>query len=80
LGRRQGDTRDVFAAGFAGGACGVFAAAVAYALIRTVEWPLGAWSTSAAAIGVLWTAIGAALAAISMRLIPYRPEPPEGTV
>jgi hypothetical protein len=79
LGRRQGDSRDVFAAGFAAGASGLFAAAVVYALIRSVEWPLGAWSTSPAAIGVLWAAIGAGLAAISIRVIPYRPEPPEST-
>ena len=72
LARRQGERRDLLSAGFAGGVLGLLTAAVVYAVIRSVERPLGSWSASLWAVGLLWAAIGAVIAGVSTLLIPYR--------
>jgi drug/metabolite transporter (DMT)-like permease len=69
-GARSGDRSVVVPAGFAGGLTGLFAAAIGYALIKSVESLLGSWSTSLPAVLVLWALIGAAIAALSWLLHP----------
>jgi hypothetical protein len=56
----------------AAGLLGVMAAALIHALVRTVEAPLGAWSSSFWAIGLVWAALGAAVAAGSCVVVPIR--------
>jgi hypothetical protein len=53
------------------------AAAVGYAVIRSVEMVLGPWSSSIGAVALLWGAIGAALAIGSTLLIPHHRDEPE---
>ena len=79
LGRRQGERGDLLAAGFAGGLLGILTAAVVYAVIRSIELPLGSWSSSLWAVGLLWAVIGAALAGVSILFIPYRADTTEAT-
>jgi hypothetical protein len=74
LGRRYGDPRDLIAAGFAGGSLGLLLAAVVFAAIRSVERPLGAWAASPWAVLLLWAAIGAVVARLSIWIFPYRPD------
>ncbi len=70
----EGDRRDLLASSFAGGLFGLLAAAVAYALIRSVELPLGGWSSSLGAVELVWAVMGAAFAGISIIFIPYHPD------
>ncbi len=72
--RTESDWRDLVSATFAGGLFGLLIAAVDYALIRSVELPLGPWSSSLVAVEVVWAVLGAALAGLSCLLIPYNPE------
>jgi hypothetical protein len=72
MGRRQGDRRDLLPSGFAGGLFGLLIAAVVHAAIRSVERTLGVGSSSVWAVGLLWAAIGAAVAGVSILWIPYR--------
>jgi hypothetical protein len=74
---RRGEWRDLPAAGFAGGALGMLAAAVAFAVIQSAEGVLGSWSSSFWAVVLLWGAIGALLALISSVLIPHQSNDPE---
>jgi hypothetical protein len=71
-GQKKGDRRDVLASGFAGALLGMIAAAVGYAAIRTVELPLRFMTVSFWTVELLWAALGAALAALSIVLIPQR--------
>ena len=55
------------------GACfGVLAAALLHAVVRAVERPIGDWSTSFVAVGLLWAALGAAIAGLSSLILPFR--------
>ena len=80
LARPRGDRRwpDTLVATIAGGLFGIVVATVYYALIRTAESPLAAWSPSLIAIEFLWGLIGASLAALSCILVPYRSDRLEG--
>jgi hypothetical protein len=73
LGQRsaEGGPPDAVATGAASGLFGILAAAVLYALVRTVERPLGDWSSSPWVVGLLWAAIGAAVAGITGLLVPF---------
>ena len=51
---------------------GMLAAALLHALVRAVERPLGDWSTSFVAVGLLWAALGAAVAGLSSLILPFR--------
>ncbi len=75
--RNESDWRDLVSGTFAGGLFGLLIAAVGYALIRSVELPLGPWSSSLVAVEMVWAVLGAALAGLSCLLIPYSPEPRE---
>ncbi len=70
----EGDGRDLLASSFAGGLFGLLSAAVIYALIQSVEVPLGGWSSSLWAVELLWAVMGAAFAGISCLFIPSRPD------
>lgn len=59
--------------GFAGALVGVFAAAVGFAFIESVESALLGGHRSAPASLALWALLGAALAGLSWRLLPARP-------
>ena len=61
LASRRGEWRDLPAAGFAGGALGLLAAAVGFAVIQSAERVLGSRSSSFWAVVLLWGAIGALL-------------------
>jgi len=74
---RRGEWRDLPAAGFAGGALGLLAAAVGFAIIQTTESVLGSWSSSVWAVVLLWGATGALLALVSTVLIPHHSKDPE---
>jgi hypothetical protein len=75
--RRGDDQRDLAAPGVAGAAFGILVAGVWFAIIQSVERALGSWSTSIWAVGLCWGLFGAALAAISMFLVPHRSDGPE---
>jgi hypothetical protein len=79
LGRRQGERRDLLSTGFAGGLFGLLSAALVYAAIRSVEHLLGNWSASLWAVGLLWAAIGAAIAGASILLLPHRSDDAEAS-
>jgi hypothetical protein len=72
LANGSGERRDFPAAGFAGGALGLLAAAVWFAAVSSVERVLGPWSTSIGAIAFLWGVVGAAVAILTILLIPHR--------
>ena len=74
---RRGERRDLPAAGFAGAAIGLLAAAVWFAVVQSVERVLGTRAASIWAVGLLWGAIGALLALLSTFLIPHRRDEPE---
>ena len=77
--RRSGEVsvRDLPASAFAGGLFGLLAAALTYASIRSVELPLGGWSSSLWLAELVWVLIGAGLAGLSYVFIPYRRDPSE---
>jgi hypothetical protein len=79
LARPRGEAgwRDTLTSAFAGGLFGLLIAAVVYALIRSVEMPLGGWSSSLLAVELLWAGLGGALAGLSCLVIPHRPDPVE---
>jgi hypothetical protein len=54
LARATGERRDLPAAGFAGGALGLLAAAVWFAAVSSVERALGSWASSIGAVALLW--------------------------
>jgi hypothetical protein len=68
--RADGNPLDAASAGVAAGLLGILAAAVLHALVRTVERPLGEWSSSPWAVGLLWAAIGAAVAGLTCLFLP----------
>jgi FHA domain len=72
LASRRGERRDYPAAGFAGGAIGLLASALWFALLQSVERLLGPWATSIVAVALLWGLIGAALALLSIVVVPHR--------
>ncbi len=69
----HGDRGDLIAAGFAGGVLGLLSAAGWFAVVQTAERVLGAWAASLWAVALLWAAIGALAAVLSIFLVPYRP-------
>jgi hypothetical protein len=68
----RGERRDLPAAGFAGAAIGLLAAALFFAFVQTVERALGSRSTSIWALVLLWGSLGALLGLVSTFLAPYR--------
>jgi len=66
---RRGGRREVPTGAFAGGLAGVLLAAGLVAACRSVEPVLGPWASSAPAVGLLWAAIGAGLAALSTLIV-----------
>jgi hypothetical protein len=68
----RGERSDLPAAGFAGGAIGLLAAALCFAFVQSVERVLATGFHSIWAVGLLWGAVGILLALISMLLFPYR--------
>jgi hypothetical protein len=70
--RRDGGPLDAATSGVAAGLVGVLAAAVIDALVKTVERPLGDWSSSLWAVALLWAVAGAVIAGLSCLVIPYR--------
>ncbi len=69
--RSEGHSLDAAATGAASGLFGILAAAVLYALVRTVERPLGDWSSSAWVVVLLWAVLGAAIAGLTGVLAPF---------
>ncbi len=74
---REGNWGDLPASAFTGGLFGLLAAAVIYAAIRSVELPLGSWTSSLWVVELLWALIGAGLACLSHLFIPYHAKSPE---
>jgi hypothetical protein len=72
LASQRGEPRDYPAAGFAGGALGLLASALWFALLQSVERVLGSWATSIWAVGLLWGALGTLLALVSLFVAPHR--------
>lgn len=70
--RRSGDPVDAATAGIAAGLCGVLAAAVLHALVRTFEQPLAGGSPPIWAAAPIWAAVGATLAGVTCLLLPFR--------
>jgi hypothetical protein len=68
---------DSATAGIAAGFLGIMAAALIYAAVRTIEGSLGDWSSSFWAVGLVWAAIGAATAAATCLILPFRGTPGE---
>jgi hypothetical protein len=77
LASRRGDRSDFPAAGFTGGALGLLASALWFALLQSVERVLGPWSTAIGAVIVIWGLLGAALALVSLVVVPHRSDGPE---
>ncbi len=75
--RREGGPLDVAGMGLASGLLGVLAAAVLHAVVKTVERPLGDWSSSLWAVVLLWGLVGAAVAGASLLVVPHR-DPSKG--
>jgi hypothetical protein len=61
---------------FTGALAGLFAAAVGYAVLQSLELPLGTWSASPPAAIAFWAVLGLTLAALSWLVLP----PPGTTV
>ncbi|QEH37937.1 FHA domain protein [Aquisphaera giovannonii] len=61
---------DLIPAAFAGALLGVFAAAIGYAVIQSVEAPLGPLSSTSVAVVSLWGVVGAGLGLLSWIAIP----------
>ena len=59
----DGERASPDSAAFAGALAGLFAAAVGYAVIQSLELPLGSWSASPLAAIAFWAVLGLALAA-----------------
>jgi len=80
---RGSETRDRAACGFTAAMVGILAAAVGFALIRSVESLLGGWASSPVAALLLWSLLGVSIALVSwLALPPSRPistPPPEPT-
>ncbi len=80
---RGSETRDRAACGFTGAMVGILAAAVGFALIRSVESLLGGWASSPFVALLFWALLGVAIALVSwLALPPSRPistPPPEST-
>jgi FHA domain len=80
---RGSETRDRAACGFTGAMIGLLAAALGFALIRSVASLLGGWASSPFAALLLWALLGVAIALVSwLALPPSRPistPPPEPT-
>jgi hypothetical protein len=72
LAKRRGESRDLVTAGLAGGLLGLLSSAPWYSMLQTAERILGSWSTSIAAVCLLWGALGAILALVSTVFIAYQ--------
>jgi hypothetical protein len=70
--RRSRSPGDAATTGVAAGLFGLMAAAVIYAMVRTVEGSLGDWSSSFWALALSWSAIGAAIAGVTGLILPSR--------
>ena len=68
--RGAGGERAPLQGAFTGAVTGLFAAAVGFAVIQSLELPLGAWSSSPPAAIAFWAVLGLALAAISWLVLP----------
>jgi hypothetical protein len=73
----RGELRDFPAAAVAGSLLGLLAAAVWFAVLRSMEPMLGSWASSGWAIGLVSAALGALLALVSLWAVPYRSPNPE---
>ncbi len=73
MARRRGGFGEIPTGGFAGACSGLVAASAVVAACRSAEPILGSWSTSIAAVCLLWAALGAALAGASTWLAPKEP-------
>ena len=73
LAKRRGEPRDWITAGLAGGLLGLLASAPWFSMLQAAERILGPWSTSIAAVCLLWGAFGAALALASTVFIAHQP-------
>ena len=69
-GRRTGEYRDRASCGFAGAMAGLLAAAVGFAMLRSVETLLGGWAGSPIAALLLWAVLGVVLALLSWLALP----------
>ncbi len=72
LAKRRGEARDFLTAGCAGGFLGLLSSAPLFSLLESVERVLGSWSTSVAAVCLLWGAAGAIVALLSQLFIPHQ--------
>ncbi len=63
---------DTAATGVSSGLLGILVASFSYAVVNTVERPLGAWSSSLWALALVWAILGAAIAGLSWLFVPYR--------
>jgi len=68
--RGAGGERAPLQGAFTGAVAGLFAAAVGFAVIQSLELPLGAWSASPPAAIAFWAVLGLGLAALSWLLLP----------
>jgi hypothetical protein len=72
LAKRRGESRELVTAGLAGGMLGLLSSAPWFSILQTAERILGSWSTSIAAVCLLWGAVGAVLALASTVFIAYQ--------
>jgi hypothetical protein len=72
LAKRRGEARDILAAGLAGGLLGLLTSAPLFSLLESVERILGSWSTSVAAVCLLWGAGGTVVALLSQLFVPHQ--------
>ena len=72
LAKRRGENRDLITAGLAGGLLGLLSSAPWFSALKTAERILGPWSTSIAAVCLLWGALGAVLAVVSTVFIAHQ--------
>lgn len=69
--RGRGHWLERLEAGAASSLAGGLLAVVVHAIVRSVEQPVGLWAVSYAFLGVLWAALGAAGAILSLWVVPY---------
>ncbi len=69
-GTRADEYRDRASCGFAGAMAGLLAAAIGFAIVRSVETLLGGWAGSPIAAVLLWALLGVVIALLSWLALP----------
>jgi hypothetical protein len=70
--RKSNNAQDAAMSAIAAALAGILAAALLHAFVRTIEAPIGSGNLSTVTVGLVWAALGCAVAGLTVLIVPYR--------